>query len=95
MNEHDPPHFRRRNGAIRVNIETYLASLEGKHVAVMGIGVSNQPLIRLLRDHGITVTARDRKTREALGATAEALEAQGVLLRLGEGYLEELTEDGL
>ena len=76
-----------------MNIETYLASLEGKHVAVMGIGVSNQPLIRLLRDHGITVTARDRKTREALGATAEALEAQGVLLRLGEGYLEELTED--
>ena len=76
-----------------MNIETYLASLEGKHVAVMGIGVSNQPLIRLLRDHGITVTARDRKTREALGATADALEAQGVLLRLGEGYLEELTED--
>ena len=76
-----------------MNIETYLASLEGKHVAVMGIGVSNQPLIRLLRAHGITVTARDRKTREALGATAEALEAQGVLLRLGEGYLEELTED--
>ena len=76
-----------------MNIETYLTTLKGKHVAVMGIGVSNQPLIRLLRDHGIAVTARDRKTREALGATAEDLEAQGVSLRLGEGYLEDLTED--
>ena len=56
-----------------MNIETYLASLEGKHVAVMGIGVSNQPLIRLLRDHDVAVTARDRKTREGLGATAAEL----------------------
>ena len=76
-----------------MKIETYLTSLKGKRVAVMGIGVSNQPLIRLLRDHDIAVTARDRKTREALGATAAELESLGVSLRLGEGYLEELTED--
>ena len=76
-----------------LNIETYLASLQGKQAAVMGIGVSNQPLIRLLHSHGISVTARDRKTREALGATAEELEAMGISLRLGEGYLDELTED--
>ena len=76
-----------------MKMETYLRSLQGKRVAVMGIGVSNQPLIRLLRSHGIAVTARDRKDRETLGATAAELEALGVSLRLGEGYLEELTED--
>ena len=76
-----------------MEFEAYLESLRGKTVAVIGIGVSNQPLIRLLRSRGIAVTACDRKSREALGTVAEELEAAGVTLRLGEDYLEHLTED--
>ena len=76
-----------------MNLEEYLHSLRGKTVAVIGIGVSNQPLIQLLRSHGISVTARDRKSREALGPVAGALEAAGVRLVLGEDYLQNLTED--
>jgi len=76
-----------------MEFEAYLESLRGKTVAVIGIGVSNQPLIRLLRSRGIAVTACDRKSREALGVVAEELEAAGVKLRLGEDYLEGLTED--
>ena len=76
-----------------MNFEAYLASLQDKTVAVIGIGVSNQPLLRLLLDRGISVTACDKKSREALGVVAEQLEALGCRLRLGEDYLKDLTED--
>ena len=76
-----------------MNFEEYLDSLQDKTVAVIGIGVSNQPLIKLLLDRGIAVTACDKKDRESLGIVAEQLEANGCRLRLGEKYLDGLTED--
>ena len=76
-----------------MNFEEYLDSLQNKTMAVIGIGVSNQPLIKLLLDRGIAVTACDKKDRESLGIVAEQLEANGCRLRLGEKYLEDLTED--
>ena len=76
-----------------MNLKDYLASLQGKTVAVIGIGVSNTPLIRLLREGGISVTACDKKSREELGVLAEELEAMGAKLRLGDSYLRDLTED--
>ena len=71
----------------------YLSSLQSKAVTVIGIGVSNQPLIELLCSRGMSVTARDKKDRAALGALAEELEKKGCRLRLGPDYLEDLTED--
>ena len=76
-----------------MNFEEYLDSLQNKTVAVIGIGVSNQPLLKLLLDRGIAVTACDKKDRESLGIVAEQLEANGCRLRLGEKYLDGLTED--
>ena len=76
-----------------MKFEEYLSSLRGKSVAVIGIGVSNQPLIRLLLDRGIQVTACDKKSREALGALGGELEQHGCRLQLGEDYLKDLTED--
>ena len=76
-----------------MNFEEYLNSLQNKTVAVIGIGVSNQPLIKLLLNRGIAVTACDKKDRESLGIVAEQLEANGCCLRLGEKYLDDLTED--
>ena len=76
-----------------MNFEEFLDSLQNKTVAVIGIGVSNQPLIRLLLERGIAVTACDKKNRETLGIVAEQLEANGCRLRLGEAYLDGLTED--
>ena len=76
-----------------MTFEEYLSSLQNKTVAVIGIGVSNQPLIRLLLERGIAVTACDKKNRETLGIVAEQLEANGCRLRLGEAYLDGLTED--
>ena len=74
-----------------MNLDTYMNALRGRTAAVLGVGVSNRPLIELLTDHGCAVTARDKKTD--LGDLGAALEAKGVKLRLGEDYLEGLTED--
>ena len=49
----------------------YLHALKGRRAAVIGIGVSNTPLIRMLLRAGVDVTACDRKDRAALGALAE------------------------
>ena len=73
-----------------MTLGAYLTSLRGKKIAVLGIGVSNTPLIRLLCGAGLDVTARDR--REMLDAgQREELEALGARLVLGEGYLDGLT----
>ena len=74
-----------------MDLETYLNALRGKTAAVLGVGISNRPLIQLLVDHGCAVTARDKKTD--LGTLGPELEAEGVTLRLGEDYLGDLHED--
>ena len=76
-----------------MTFEEYFKSLQGRTVAVIGIGVSNQPLIRLLLSRGIAVTACDKKSREALGPLAAELEKEGCRLRLGEDYLRGLDQD--
>ena len=76
-----------------MKFEEYLDSLRNKSVAVIGIGVSNRPLIRLLLERGIPVTACDKKSREALGPLGDELEQHGCRLQLGEDYLKDLTAD--
>ena len=76
-----------------MTLQEYIASLRGKTVAVIGIGVSNTPLLRLLLREGIAVTACDRNDRAKLGALAEELEAAGAVLQLGDGYLQGLDQD--
>lgn len=76
-----------------MTLQEYLRSLRGKRVAVIGIGVSNQPLLKLLLEAGVDVTACDKKDRTALGALAGELEEAGCRLRLGPDYLEELDQD--
>jgi len=76
-----------------MDLQAYIDSLRGKRVAVLGVGVSNTPLIELLCRNGVRTVACDRKTREVLGDAAARLEALGAELRLGEGYLEEINAD--
>ncbi len=71
-----------------MTITDYLHSLRGKTVAVLGIGVSNRPLITLLCENGIKTIACDKKNREALGDAAVELEKLGAELHLGETYLD-------
>ena len=77
-----------------MTLDSYIQSLRGKSIAVIGLGVSNRPLLRLLLDAGYTVSVRDKRTREAFGEDeAAALEAAGCRLVLGDGYLAGITED--
>ena len=76
-----------------MTIQSYLNGLKGKRVAVIGIGVSNTPLIRMLLRSGVQVTACDKNPREEFGGVAEELESLGAELRLGEGYLDQLDQD--
>lgn len=72
-------------------IEAYLNGLKGKRVAVMGIGISNRPLIELLLTAGIDVTACDKRDRESFDGLIEQLEEKGAAFCLGEDYLDHLA----
>lgn len=74
-------------------LQDYLTSLKGKRVAVIGIGVSNTPLLKTLLAAGISVTACDKNKREAFGPLADELESLGAELHLGESYLDGLDQD--
>lgn len=76
-----------------MTLHEYMESLRQKTVAVLGIGVSNTPLVQLLLRSGICVTACDKRTREQLGTLADELKQAGCTLRLGPDYLEGLHED--
>ena len=78
---------------MRSALDEYLESLKGKQVAVLGIGISNLPLIELLLSAGIHVTACDKREREAFDGVIEDLESKGAACRLGSDYLEHL--DGM
>ena len=73
--------------------EQYFTSLKGKNILVLGLGVSNRPLVRLLLGYGCTVTGCDRTDREKLDAEVLELEAMGCKLQVGENYLEGLEAD--
>ncbi len=76
-----------------MTLNEYLAGLRGKQVTVIGIGVSNRPLLRLLAQAGACVTARDKKTEDQLGDIVPQLKEWGVRLLLGEHYMEDMAGD--
>ncbi|HHT17898.1 MAG TPA: UDP-N-acetylmuramoyl-L-alanine--D-glutamate ligase [Papillibacter sp.] len=76
-----------------MKLTDYLKGLDGKRIAVLGVGVSNTPLIELLLKAGHDVVACDRSERTSLGERAEHLESLGAKLRLGEDYLKDLDAD--
>ena len=65
---------------------------KGKRAAVIGIGISNLPLIDFLLSAGLSVVARDKKTQDEI-KDAPSLIEKGVQLVLGEGYLDGIDED--
>ncbi len=76
---------------MKKNFEDFKKFIIGKKVGVVGIGVSNIPLINFLLDLGARVTAFDKKTEEELGEVAIDFKNKGVKLELGETYLNNLT----
>ena len=74
-------------------VDAYFERLRGKRAVVLGIGVSNRPLIRMLLEYGAEVTACDKTPREKLDEEVLALERLGAQLHVGEDYLEGLEAD--
>lgn len=73
-----------------IRAKRFFDDIENRKVTVCGIGISNRPLIDKLIEHGAIVTACDKRERGELGDVADALEAKGVKLHLGKGYLDDL-----
>ena len=71
----------------------YFEGLKDKKILVLGLGVSNRPLVRLLLQAGCQVTGCDRTPREKLEPEVLELEKLGCNLHLGESYLEGLSAD--
>ncbi len=74
-----------------MTLEEYKQDIKGKKVAVVGIGVSNMPLIDFLLSCGAEVFACDKN--ENIGENEELLRRKGVELKLGEAYLENLDAE--
>ena len=73
--------------------ERYFTSINHKKIAVLGLGVSNRPLVRLLLEFGCEVTGCDRTPREKVDAEVLELERLGCKLSLGDTYLENVEAE--
>ena len=73
--------------------DRYFKELRGRSIAVLGLGVSNRPLVRMLLGYGCQVTGCDRTPREQLSPEVLELERLGCTLRTGDAYLDGLQAE--
>ncbi|MBQ9720127.1 MAG: UDP-N-acetylmuramoyl-L-alanine--D-glutamate ligase, partial [Oscillospiraceae bacterium] len=71
----------------------YIEQLKSKKIGVIGYGVSNRPLVRVLLEAGCDVTVCDKRTADEMGKAGEELLARGGKLHSGEEYLAHLDFD--
>jgi UDP-N-acetylmuramoylalanine--D-glutamate ligase len=75
-------------------LEYFKSYMQGRKVAVLGVGVSNRPLIRYIHRLGAEITAFDmaEPTDEVLHRTMEEFRAEGIGISwsLGKDYLKNL-----
>ena len=75
-------------------LKNYIDGLKDKNVAVIGAGVSNTPLIRLLCDAGVSLTVYDKKPLSEFSPSLSAyLSKHGVKLVCGSDYLKDVKGD--
>lgn len=70
-----------------------LKYIKDSHCTVIGIGISNLPLIEYLVKLGSKVTARDKKTEPELGETAGYLKSIGAELVCGPDYMQGIENE--
>ncbi|MEG2670555.1 MAG: Mur ligase family protein, partial [Oscillospiraceae bacterium] len=74
-----------------MDVNEFKKSIAGEEVVVIGIGVSNIPLIKFLTENGANVIAHDRRNIEQLGDIYHDLEKLGVKFVLGDTYLDKVS----
>jgi UDP-N-acetylmuramoylalanine--D-glutamate ligase len=75
---------------LNAHLETFKKYITGKKVAVLGIGISNTPLIKYLAKLGASITAFDKAGREKLNDRITELKGYNIEYSLGEDYLKQL-----
>lgn len=71
-------------------LKLFKESLKDKNITVIGLGVSNLPLIHFLEKCGAKITACDKQKAENLSAQLQELKAYDITYHLGEDYLEHI-----
>lgn len=75
---------------MNAKLELFKKEIRTKKVAVLGIGISNTPLIRYLGDLGVQITAFDCAQESALKPAMDAFNGLDIQYSLGLNYLEAL-----
>ena len=71
-----------------------LEKIKDSKIAVLGLGISNQPLVRFLLELGASdITVHDKKPWTELGKEAREYNERGVKFVSGEDYLENIEAD--
>ena len=73
--------------------ELIKSRIENKKIAVLGLGVSNVPLVELLLECGNIITVHDKRDISLLGDDAKRFESLGVRFQTGESYLDKIEAD--
>ncbi len=74
-----------------MKVDIFKKEVFNKNISVIGMGISNRPLIKYLVKLGAKVTAYDMRTPEKLGEIYDEFSALGVKIVTGENYLDNLT----
>ncbi|MCX7715023.1 MAG: UDP-N-acetylmuramoyl-L-alanine--D-glutamate ligase [Clostridia bacterium] len=74
-------------------LEFFKKNIKGKDIAVIGLGISNLPLIKFLAAAGAKVNVCDMKSQDAFGDVCDELSELGVSFSLGTGYLDNLNQE--
>lgn len=82
---------------MNTKLEAFKKYINGKKVAVMGVGISNRPLIRYIHSLGANITAFDALPKDdiVLSRTISDFEADGININwsCGSNYLDLLTTE--
>lgn len=76
---------------MNTKLEEYKNDIRNKRVAILGIGISNTPLIKYLAGLGVQMTAFDRADRHKLSTVLKNFEGLDMEFSLGEKYLDNLV----
>ena len=74
-------------------ITDFFEMLRTKRVGLVGFGVTNNGIAKMLAQKGVDVTIHDRQERGELGDICQEMEEAGVRLSVGYNYLRSLSED--
>lgn len=78
-------------------LDEFKKYIKGRKVAVMGVGISNRPLIRYIYSLGADITAFDKLPADdvVLSKTISDFKNEGLNINwsVGEGYMDKLTKE--